>query len=114
MIYLDCCSKKEKDQTWAESASHVMRHYKINESKKNCQWIHMLKLETRDRTFELHLPSFKEASIWLRVLQLIIKMNKQGINTSQMNPYVFEEREKIKNDDFFHISNPAPDPKIMV
>ena len=99
IILLECCdpaSVKEKGSSYKETASHIMQHYKINERRKECQWIHCISLETRDRSFQLHSPSRREALIWLRVLQLIIRMNKIGKNASQLNPYVFEEQEKQK------------------
>jgi len=79
VIFLECCGNREiKDlhnHAYKETHEHIMQHYKINERKKECQWIHRIRLETRDRTFELHSPSKKEASMWLRVLKLIIRMN---------------------------------------
>lgn len=98
VIFLECCGNRDirapHQQNYKETASHIMQHYKINERKKECQWIHRIRLETRDRPFDLHCPSKKEAFVWLRVLKLIIRMNKKGINASQLNPYVFEEQEK--------------------
>lgn len=67
---------------YKETASHVIQHYKVNERLKECQWKHSLKLETRDRTFQLHCPSDREIQIWFKAFKLIIAMNKKGINCS--------------------------------
>lgn len=98
MIFLECCQKKDlpysSKKAYKETASHIIEHFKINErAREKCQWAHKITLETRDRNFQLYCPSGKEARIWLRVLLLIVRMNKTGKNVSQLNPYVFEQQE---------------------
>ena len=49
-----------------------------------------------DRNMELYAPTRQDRDGWLRVLNLIINMNKDGISTETMSPFVYELHKKYQ------------------
>ena len=61
-----------------------------------CQWNYMFNLEMADRNMELYAPTRQDRDAWVRVLNLIIEMNREGITTESMSPFVYELRKKYQ------------------
>ena len=49
-----------------------------------------------DRNMELYAPTRQDRDGWLRVFNLIINMNKDGISTETMSPFVYELHKKYQ------------------
>ena len=56
----------------------------------------MFNLEMADRNMELYAPTRQDRDAWVRVLNLIIEMNREGITTESMSPFVYELRKKYQ------------------
>ena len=63
---------------------------------ETCQWNYMFVLEMADRNMELYAPTRQDRDAWVRVLSLIIEMNREGITTEEMSPFVYELRKKYQ------------------
>ena len=69
----------------------IRKEYKINERSEESGWPFVFKIEFSQRSFTLSARTIKEFEEWLRIFQLIEKMNKIGFSVSDKNPYVFED-----------------------
>ena len=54
----------------------------------------MFRIEFTDRSFRLGARTSREFEEWIRIFNLIDKMNKMGHSITDKNPYVFEDQQK--------------------
>lgn len=72
----------------------IQKKYKIDETAKtSTSWPFQFKLEFTQRCFTLSARTQRELDEWVRVFQLIEKMNKIGFSITDKNPYVFEDQQ---------------------
>ena len=67
---------------------------KVNTS---CPWLFEFTLDTEDKQFTFRCANKTDRAHWVRIFNLICKMNERGLGASEFNPFDFEasiKREK--------------------
>ena len=72
----------------------IMTQFKVDETSKESTWPYMFRIEFADRSFRLGARTSREFEEWIRIFNLIDKMNKMGHSITDKNPYVFEDQQK--------------------
>ena len=68
--------------------------YLIDEGSELPMWPHSFTVEFNQRRFDLSARTKREAREWVRVLKIVIMMNKVGFSVAEKNPYFFEAQHK--------------------
>ena len=62
-------------------------------------WPFSFEIKFYERSFVLNARSRQEMLEWVRVFNLILRMNKIGHSLGQQNPYDFEQKENSLNNE---------------
>ena len=68
----------------------ILGSIKADEERKEITTEHGFTLKTTFKTYTLFTSTKEEAKMWVRVLGLIVEMNKEGLLVDKVNPFDFE------------------------
>ena len=92
-------SDSEVDQTnmgivgeqYLLDAKQVRQQFPINEKAQMSEWQYQFRVDFVQRSFNFSARSHKELKEWIKVLRLVLQMNKVGQSLLNINPYAFQK-----------------------
>ena len=88
-------NEKTNSQQQKRSSSALKRVWtKISDqvaNKEQDPYNYAFEIQMPDRCFLLYTELREESERWVRVLDLVVRMNKEGIPHNQTNPFDFEK-----------------------
>ena len=90
---LNCSEIESKESNEQKRSRSVFEKFGPD---KECPWMFGLRIETKQRMYELYAPTRKDLNHWIRIFNLIIEMNRLGILKRQYTPLMYERDKQLK------------------